>query len=88
MTTFNKLVNESHDGSPESAFTRQSRSIDNSVDIIVESWHALRLALSNQLDRDPEQWQGIGRGSELGQINYDLKQVARSLKSAARIYSK
>lgn len=56
------------DETPAAAFDRQARVLDTLLNDIRMRWTAKKLKLKQQVQKNPTDWSGIGKGSELADL--------------------
>ena len=57
-------------------YYRQSDIIRTNLNILNESWAKIQRNYKKQLEKDPNSWAGIGRGSELGDMVVKSSELA------------
>jgi len=78
-----KIANymKSASDTPMSEYTRQSNEITKNIKVINSSWEKLQKKYKEQLKNNPNGWQGIGKGSELGTLVMETKRTMESFEN-------
>ena len=66
-----------------SEYKRQSAEVIKNIKIITDSWKQMKKKLDAQQKENPDRWEGIGNGSELGTIvefSKDFAEVINRIK--------
>jgi len=72
---FTEYINEE---TVQSEYTRQSTTIDKNLKQIMINWKKIKSKYEKQLKDEPNSWMGIGRGSELGDMDKHTSEMLKS----------
>jgi len=69
---------------PKETYQSAAKDIDDNLKAIISDWANMKIILEAQLKEKPNSWEGIGRGSELADIESKMDQLQELIEMTYR----